>query len=143
MLLLPVVTTRAFVPRSSTLLSRSAAATTAARAFAGTSVTTAATPFSLFSPFHKRVSRTPGRIMSLKAGFKTWTFDEACDSMDWNGLHKTELVLGDDEDDESELVIVGVYAPEGDDDEEEKDDDDTEEVEVVLEGKVAELDELS
>lgn len=82
-----------------------------------------------------------------EAPFTTWTFDKACETMDWTASHGvTMTVVGaDDGAEESDLIICGVYAPASDDDEEEEKDDEEEEdkdVEVVLDGKAAALDEM-
>ena len=70
--------------------------------------------------------------------FQTWTFDKACDTMEWNPDSNVKLIVGDESD--ADLVLVGVFAPAKNDDA----DDDEEEEEVgplVLEGAALELDE--
>lgn len=46
--------------------------------------------------------------------FKTWTFDEACDTMDWNTLPNCSLSIQspplDSDIESSDLVIFGIYA---------------------------------
>ena len=67
--------------------------------------------------------------------FQTWSFDNACDTMDWNPDTKVSLVVGDDVD--ADLVLVGVFAPAKDDDA--TDTDEEEELgELLLEGKALE-----
>lgn len=70
--------------------------------------------------------------------FQTWTFDKACDIMEWNPDSNVKLVVGEDTD--ADLVLVGVFAPPAAEDAEEEEEE--EEIgAVVLEGSALELDE--
>ena len=75
--------------------------------------------------------------------FTTWTFDKACESMDWSELSSAKALFSKDLStlEDSDLVILGVYAPACDDEDEENNDSDKEEVAPILEGKVKEIDE--
>ena len=41
--------------------------------------------------------------------FTTWTFDEPCNSMDWNTLHPVELTATEVLDSSSDLILMGVF----------------------------------
>lgn len=88
---------------------------------------------------------------ALNAGkeptFPTWSFDEPCQSMEWNSLIDASLAIKADataDDADADLVVIGIMAPpkdENDDkDEDEEDSDDKEEKPVVLSGVAADLD---
>ena len=82
-----------------------------------------------------------------KKPFNTWTFDEACQTMEFNRISASSMTLTDDISviDDSDLVVVGIYGPpkkDDDEDEEEKKNDKDEEVpEPILSGKAKQLDE--
>ncbi len=68
--------------------------------------------------------------MTTEERIKTWTFDEACTSMETNKLHKAEVSITTSADEESSLIILGLLGPE-----------ESEASEVTLIGKAKELDE--
>lgn len=78
--------------------------------------------------------------------FKTWTFDDACDTMEFNRLISATMSVGGDLStvDDSDLIVLGIYGPpkESDDDDNEEEKSDKADVpEPSLVGKVKELDE--
>lgn len=79
--------------------------------------------------------------------FKTWTFDSACDTMEFNRLISASMTVGGDLSsvDESDFIVLGIYGPpkESNDDEEddEENSDDDEVPQVTLAGKAKDLDE--
>ena len=80
--------------------------------------------------------------------FKTWTFDNSCDTMEFNRLISATMSVGGDLSvvDDSDMVVLGIYGPpkesndDDDDDEEEKSENDSV-PEPSLTGKAKELDE--
>lgn len=93
-------------------------------------------------------SRAFGRASALnmadEAAFKTWTFDKACDTMDFNEVSSTSISLTDDISsiDDSDLIIFGIYGPSKDDEDDDEEKKVDEEIpEPVLVGKAKALDE--
>ena len=88
---------------------------------------------------------TQHSMSKMNQSFETWSFDEPCKTMAWNPLSKASFevaTISDNWDEESDLVIVGVFAPkEDDEDEDDSDDKEDEEPTVALEGNVKQLDE--
>jgi leucyl aminopeptidase len=89
---------------------------------------------------------TQRSMSKMNQSFETWSFDEPCKTMAWNELSKASFETAtktDDWDEESDLVIVGVFAPKKDEEEDEDGSDDKEEEEptVTLEGGAQSLDE--
>ena len=85
--------------------------------------------------------------MAEKTPFKTWTFDKACDTMEFNDVSSASITITDDLKtiDDSDLVIIGVYGPkkdEDDEDDEEEKKDDEEIPKPTLTGKAKDLDDL-
>jgi len=96
-------------------------------------------------------TRSFGRSTSLnmaeEAPFKTWTFDKACDTMEFNDVSSASIAITDDLKtiDDSDLVIIGVYGPkkdENEDDDEEVKKGDEEVAKPTLVGKAKDLDDL-
>ena len=86
------------------------------------------------------------RMMSTSpdAPFTTWTFDKACDTMEFTDFLSASVSITSDASslDDSDLVILGVYGPEETEDENEDNESKEEEaVAPALEGKLKELDE--
>ena len=87
------------------------------------------------------------RLMSTSpdAPFTTWTFDKACDTMEFTDFLSASVSVTSDASslNDSDLVILGVYGPEETEDENEDDESKKEEEEAapILEGKLKELDE--
>jgi len=79
--------------------------------------------------------------------FTTWTFDEACETMEFNDVASASVSVTDDVStiDDSDLIILGIYGPAKDSDEEEEEgengSDDGDAPEPTLVGKAKELDE--
>lgn len=76
-----------------------------------------------------------------EAPFKTWTFDDACDTMEFNDVSSASISITDDlaSTDDSDLVMFGIYGPE------EKEDEKGDEEETpapILIGKAKEIDDL-
>lgn len=115
-----------------------------------TTTTLMATAFSL-NVRQARASRsfgsssTPLSMSKMDQSFKTWSYDEPCTTMAWTDFSKSTLSATDMTDDwekDSDLVVVGVFAPKKD--EKEDDDEDAKEEEeptVTLEGAAKALDE--
>uniref|UniRef100_A0A7S4HRB2 Cytosol aminopeptidase domain-containing protein n=1 Tax=Odontella aurita TaxID=265563 RepID=A0A7S4HRB2_9STRA len=76
------------------------------------------------------------------SAFKTWSFDQPCDSMDWTPLPHTALKVSTIEEMEKDddLIIVGVAAPSKEDDEEDPVSDENDFSPAELVGKAEELD---
>lgn len=79
-----------------------------------------------------------------EAPFKTWTFDDACDTMEFNDVSSASISITDDlaSTDDSDLVMFGIYGPEEKEDEEGEKGDDEETPAPVLIGKAKEIDDL-
>ena len=110
--------------------------------------TLVATAFSLNVNQQGRVSAagfgsTTQRSMSkMDQSFRTWSFDEPCSTMAWNDMSSATLSAtekADKWDEEADLVVVGVFAPQKDEDDSEEKEE--EEPTVTLEGSVKDLDE--
>ena len=69
--------------------------------------------------------------------FPTWSFDKPCTSMEWNELVPATLTATADMSSNSDLIIVGIYAPASND----EDDEDAPEAPVVLQGAAKAIDE--
>lgn len=74
-----------------------------------------------------------------KTAFPSWTFDQACQTMEFNRISASSMTLTSDASviDDSDLVVVGIYGPPKKDD----DDDDKKVPEPTLSGKAKQLDE--
>ena len=84
-------------------------------AFSLTKSSVASKSISASRNFHLiRGGASPKVLNMAERPFQTWSFDNACDTMDWNPDTKVSLVVGDDVD--ADLVLVGVFAPAKDDD---------------------------
>ena len=82
-------------------------------------------------------------LMSKKdQSFPTWSFDKPCTSIEWNALVPVELTATTEMTyEDSDLIIVGIYAPESADDESNDDAmDGAEPPPVNLTGKAKEID---
>lgn len=84
----------------------------------------------------------------LDQSFKTWSFDKPTETMEWNPLSSAELLAdskSDGWDEDSDLVIVGVFAPpkkeDSDEEEDEDEDNEDESLDVKLSGGAKDLDE--
>ncbi len=128
------------------------AARNVASIFTATAYITPVVP-TAFTGFGKSSSTTFRSKSSLQMAedserpFATWTFDKACDTMEFNRIATASLnAIGDvSKLDDSDLIILGIYGPakeESDDDkEEEEQGDDVDIPEPILSGKAKELDE--
>jgi hypothetical protein len=92
-------------------------------------------------------SKSTSLNMADKAPFKTWTFDKACDTMDFTELSSASIYITDDlaTTDDSDLIMFGIYGPEkkeDEDDESENKEEGKEVSEPTLIGKAKEIDEL-
>jgi len=72
---------------------------------------------------------------------ETWTFDKACQSMEFNEVHKAKISVTDSSNgvsvvDEDDLIIVGLFAPDDADA-----DDEQGKLDLTLTGKAKDLDE--
>jgi len=94
----------------------------------------------------KSFSKATALNMAKEAPFKTWSFDKACDTMEFNDVSSASIAITDDLKtiDNSDLVIIGVYGPkkdeEEDDDEAKKEDEEVSQPTLV--GKAKDLDDL-
>ena len=79
-----------------------------------------------------------------EAPFKTWTFDNACDEMEFNELSEATISITDDlsQLDDSDLVMFGIYGAEEKEDEENDKDDDDAVPEPALVGEAKTIDEM-
>lgn len=80
-------------------------------------------------------------MSKMDQSFKTWSFDEPCNTMAWNEVSKATLsavTKSDNWESDADLVIVGVFAPKQDED---ADEDEDSEPTVSLEGTAKDLDE--
>lgn len=100
----------------------------------------------------RRTTSSLGMTENKERPFATWTFDNACDTMEFNRIAKASLAASADISivDNSDLIVLGIYGPAKESSENEADegegegegDDDAKEVPVpVLSGRVKELDE--
>jgi len=76
---------------------------------------------------------------------ETWTFDKACQSMEFNEVHKAKISVTDSSNgvsvvDEDDLIIVGLFAPD-DADADADADDEQGKLDLTLTGKAKDLDE--
>lgn len=74
--------------------------------------------------------------------FPTWSFDKPCTGMEWNTMVPATLTATSDMSyQDSDLIIVGIYAPTTADDEEDDAEEATEPASVELTGVAKEIDE--
>eukprot|EP00543_Licmophora_paradoxa_P007360 CAMPEP_0202447576 /NCGR_PEP_ID=MMETSP1360-20130828/6333_1 /ASSEMBLY_ACC=CAM_ASM_000848 /TAXON_ID=515479 /ORGANISM="Licmophora paradoxa, Strain CCMP2313" /LENGTH=585 /DNA_ID=CAMNT_0049064733 /DNA_START=52 /DNA_END=1809 /DNA_ORIENTATION=+ len=66
--------------------------------------------FSPITPIAQQFSSTAMRASKMDQSFPTWSFDKPCGSMDWSQLVSTTLTTAESQG-ESDLILVGVYAP--------------------------------
>eukprot|EP00980_Cylindrotheca_fusiformis_P028742 scaffold22641_cov206-Cylindrotheca_fusiformis.AAC.12 len=85
------------------------------------------------------------REMSKKdQSFDTWSFDEPCTTMSWNGVSEVSLsatTCGPNWDDETDLILVGIFAPKKTEEEGDSEEEEEEVVAVELSGAAKDLDE--
>lgn len=87
---------------------------------------------------------TGSRILMSKKdqSFPTWSFDKPCTGMEWNTVVPATLTATSDmKYQDSDLIIVGIYAPTTTTDEEDDSEEGTEPPPVVLTGVAKEIDE--
>ena len=131
------------------------AARNVASIFTATAYMVPPTAKSVYASFGKsssfRVTRRNNNDSSLKMAddsnrpFNTWSFDNACDTMEFNRIATASLTATGDmtKVDDSDLIILGIYGPskESEDEEEEENDDKDKEVpQPELVGKAKQLD---
>mmetsp|Transcript_16305 Transcript_16305/g.18297 ORF Transcript_16305/g.18297 Transcript_16305/m.18297 type:complete len:633 (-) Transcript_16305:80-1978(-) len=89
-------------------------------------------------------SAEPMMMNKMDQSFVTWSFDDSCKTMSWSPLSVADLTTGCKSinwDNDTDLVFIGVFAPDGEKDEEVEDDDvDLEKIEPTLEGAAKDLD---
>eukprot|EP00978_Attheya_sp_CCMP212_P044487 scaffold311903_cov35-Attheya_sp.AAC.1 len=99
-------------------------------------VTRSTTPTELLSSM-----RGGGKSPSNPAPFRSWTFDEPCDTMAWTPLPKVSMkVTTEDtfEEDGSDMIVIGVHEPEDDESDQdnnknnEDDEEETDSYELAL-----------
>jgi len=75
--------------------------------------------------------------------FETWSFDEPCKTMSWTEISKASLSVSglSDNWDDSDLVVIGVFAPKKEESEEDEDDKKEEEPTAELSGEAKAYDE--
>ena len=90
---------------------------------------------------HKKASSSS--LSMAEAPFTTWTFDEPCDTMEFNRITTASMDATGEMSvvDDSDLVVIGIYGPAKKEDEENEDEKKDDVPEPELDGKAKDLDE--
>lgn len=89
-------------------------------------------------------SSTQRSMGKMDQSFKTWSFDGPCTTMAWNEMSKATLSMkekSDSWDEETDLVVVGVFAPKKDEENDDSEEKEEDKPTVTLEGAAKDLDE--